>query len=207
CGLGGTSLINANVAITPDERVWQDASWPESIRRDRDGGVAAGYERAIAMLRPNPFPEHAPTPHKLAALERSARHMGARFTRAPIVVSFEDGVNHVGVKQAACNNCGNCVGGCNTGAKNTLLTNYLPDARNHGAEIFTRTSVRRVERRGDRWLVRFRLLEPGVERFDANELFVAARTVILSAGSLGSTEILLRSREHGLTVSDRVGTS
>ena len=32
-----------------------------------------------------------------------------------------------------------------------------------------------------------------------------AKTVVLSAGTLGSTEILLRSREEGLAVSDRLG--
>jgi cholesterol oxidase len=34
---------------------------------------------------------------------------------------------------------------------------------------------------------------------------VAADTLVLAAGTLGSTEILLRSREHGLTLSDRLG--
>jgi cholesterol oxidase len=205
CGLGGTSLINANVAIMPDERVWLDRAWPDAIRADVETGIAAGYERARTMLCPEPFPDHLPTPNKLAAVERSARHMGARFVRAPLTVSFEDRVNHVGVKQPACNSCGNCVGGCNTGAKGTLLTNYLPDACNHGAELFTRTSVRRVERNGKHWLVHFELLESGPARFDAHERFVAARTVIISAGSLGSAEILLRSREAGLPTSDRVG--
>ncbi len=36
---------------------------------------------------------------------------------------------------------------------------------------------------------------------------VAADMVVLAAGTLGSTEILLRSREHGLAVSDRLGRS
>ena len=34
---------------------------------------------------------------------------------------------------------------------------------------------------------------------------VEAKTVVLAAGTLGSTEILLRSREEGLPVSDRLG--
>ncbi|MFI5231446.1 MAG: GMC family oxidoreductase N-terminal domain-containing protein [Gemmatimonadales bacterium] len=205
CGLGGTSLINANVALTPDPRVWLDPVWPEGIRADVETRIEAGLQRAREMLRPAPFPDHLETPHKLQAMERSAKHMGAHFSRPPIAVNFKDGMNHVGVEQAACNMCGNCVGGCNRGSKNTLLTNYLPDASNHGAEIFTGTSVRRVERRGTRWLVRFDLLDSGAAHFHAASTFVAARTVILAAGSLGSTEILLRSREAGLAVSDRLG--
>ena len=49
--------------------------------------------------------------------------------------------NALGIHQPACNNCGNCCGGCNTGAKNTLNMNYLPDAKAHGAQIFTEVST------------------------------------------------------------------
>ena len=206
CGLGGTSLINANVAITPDARVWLDPAWPEGIRVDVETRVEAGYARAREMLRPTPFPEQLTTPHKLKAMERSAKYMNAPFIRPPLAVNFEDRLNHVGVHQPACNMCGNCVGGCNRGSKNTLLTNYLPDACNHGAELFTGTSVRRVERRGKQWVVSFDLLDSGAVRFGASGMFVSADIVILSAGSLGSTEILLRSREAGLAMSDRLGT-
>lgn len=207
CGLGGTSLINANVALKPDERVWLDKKWPDAIRADLETRIADGVERAREMLRPVSFPEHLATPTKLEAMRRSAAHMQAPLMRPPIAVTFEDGMNHVGVEQSACNNCGNCVGGCNRGSKNTLLMNYLPDAVNHGAEIFTGTSVRHLERKGKRWLVRFEVTGGGLKKFGASSMFVAAETVIIAAGSLGSTEILLRSREAGLPLSDRVGHS
>src|ERR1700744_222727 len=42
CGLGGTSLINANVALRPDPRLWQDPRWPAAVRAD-EAGLAAGY--------------------------------------------------------------------------------------------------------------------------------------------------------------------
>ncbi|MEX2284531.1 MAG: GMC oxidoreductase [Gemmatimonadota bacterium] len=205
CGLGGTSLINANVAIEPDPRAWLDPIWPEAIRADLETRIQDGLQHARDMLRPMPYPETREAPYKLRALEKSAQFMGQRSYRLPIVVNFEDRINHVGIEQAGCNDCGNCVGGCNTGAKNTLVMNYLPDARNHGAEIFTRTRVSRVEKRGNHWLVRFDLLEPGHKSFGAAGLFVVADSVILAAGSLGSTEILLRSRDSGLQVSDRLG--
>jgi cholesterol oxidase len=205
CGLGGTSLINANVAILPDERVWLDPKWPDAIRADRETRIAAGVARAQEMLRPMSFPSHVAQPHKLQAMTRSAKHMNAPVFQPPITVSFEDGINHVGIEQHACNNCGNCVGGCNIGAKNTLLMNYLPDAHNHGAEIFTGCSVRRVERKGKRWLVRFNATGSEMRKFGASSMFVGAGTVILAAGSLGSTEILLRSRDAGLSVSEKLG--
>jgi cholesterol oxidase len=83
--------------------------------------------------------------------------------------------------------------------------NYLPDAWNHGAEIYTHVAVRHLERRNDRWVVHYHLLNSGREKFDAPTMFVTADLVILGAGTLGSTEILLRSQAMGLSVSGRVG--
>ncbi len=34
CGLGGTSLINANVASRPEPRVFDDVRWPQALRAD-----------------------------------------------------------------------------------------------------------------------------------------------------------------------------
>lgn len=205
CGLGGTSLINANVSLRAEPRALEDPRWPRAVRDDLETRVEDGYRRAFEMLRPVPYPEDWPKLKKLEALEQSARHMGAPFYRPPINVTFEDGVNHVGVEQQACRLCGDCCAGCNFGAKNTTLMNYLPDAVNHGAEIYTYTSVRRIERRGDRWIVHYQPLETGREKFDAPTLFVTADVVVLAAGALGSTEILLRSREEGLSLSDQLG--
>jgi cholesterol oxidase len=209
CGLGGTSLVNAGVALRADDRVFDDDRWP-SVLRDPNA-LADGYERAIAMLRPSRFPEGSSLP-KLDALEVAADHLAnagypVAFDRPPINVHFgEAGPNHVGVYQQPCTLCGDCVSGCNSAAKNTLIMNYLPDARNHGAELYTRTWVQRLERRDDgRWVVHFQLRDAGRETFDAPTLFVIADIVVLGAGALGSTEILLRSRDGGLAVSDELG--
>ena len=205
CGLGGTSLVNANVALPAEKRVFEDACWPPEILADYDTRLAQGYERAREMLKPVPYPDSYPKLPKLDALAKSAKELSGNFYRPPITVAFQAGVNHVGVEQAACTNCGDCVSGCNYGSKNTLLMNYLPDARNHGAEIFTRVSVRRVERVQGRWLVHFQMLDTGQEKFDAPTQFVSADLVVLSAGTLGSTEILLRSKAAGLPLSECLG--
>ncbi|MEP6976513.1 MAG: GMC family oxidoreductase [Thermoleophilia bacterium] len=207
CGLGGTSLVNANVALAPEPRVFEDLHWPQELRDDL-ASLDACYARATEMLRPAPYPANFPTLPKLDAMAKIAERLGESFYPPPINVNFEElegGVNHVGVPQQVCRLAGDCVTGCNYAAKNTTLMNYLPDAHNHGAEIFTRTRVRHVSRRGDRWIVHFDLLDSGREAFDAPPLHVAAKLVVLGAGSLGSTEILLRSRDEGLSVSDRIG--
>lgn len=205
CGLGGTSLINANVCLPPDPRVFADPCWPQELRDDLSTLVAEGLRRAEEMLKPVPYPPLAPPLLKIGVLEKSAAYLQEKFYRPPIKVTFEDGVNHVGVPQHACTVCGDCVSGCNYAAKNTLIMNYLPDARNHGAEIYTRVAVSRIERQEGRWLVYYQLLEAGREVFDAPPLFVSADMVILAAGTLGSTEILLRSQAAGLTLSDQLG--
>ncbi len=206
CGLGGTSLVNANVSLPPDSRVFADERWPRALREDGER-LCTGFLRAEEMLKPQPYPAEDGELPKLAALQRSAQGMGAAefFDRPPINVNFEAGVNHVGEEQGACTLCGDCVSGCNYGAKNTTLMNYLPDARNHGAEIFTNAAVKSVERGEGRWIVHFATLGSGREAFDAPADFVSSDVVVLAAGALGSTEILLRSAAAGLPISGQLG--
>ena len=83
--------------------------------------------------------------------------------------------------------------------------NYLPDAVNHGAEIFTEVSVRWIERKDNQWVVQCEVLGVGREKFKAPTVAVTADMVVLGAGTLGSTEILLRSAQHGLSLSNRLG--
>lgn len=200
CGLGGGSLINAGVALRPDERVFRDEVWPGEIAQD--GLLDEGYARATRWVRPARDPRAAERT-KYRALARSGAALGREPVAAPVVVSFEDTVNAAGISQPACTRCGDCCGGCNVGAKNTVALTYLPDAVRHGAEIFTLAKVRHVAKAADgRWQVHFGRLEDGGAGGASS---VSADIVVLAAGTLGSTEILLRSRENGLALSDRLG--
>ena len=205
CGLGGTSLVNANVSLPAEPRVLEDPRWPLAFRQDLGTRLKDGYERAKEMLKPVPYPKNAPELPKLHALEKSAAAMGQEFYRPPINVTFKDGVNHVGVPQQACKLCGDCVSGCNHAAKNTVLMNYLPDAFNHGAEIFTQVGVGHLERKDNRWFIHYQFLDSGREKFKAPTLFLTADLVVLAAGVLGTAEILLRSKAAGLKLSDQLG--
>ncbi|HZZ12595.1 MAG TPA: alpha/beta fold hydrolase [Paraburkholderia sp.] len=208
CGLGGTSLINANVALEADPRLWDDPHWPAALRADK-AARDKGYELARAMLQPSPVPADYPTLPKLQALEKSAQALGmqSRFSRPPITVTFEDRINAAGVEQKRCVGCGDCNSGCNYDAKNSTHMNYLPDAVAHGAQIFTGAAVHSVTRDAatQQWKVAFQLVHLGRESYDAPDLFVSADIVIVSAGTIGSTALLLRSRNEGLTVADALG--
>lgn len=202
CGLGGGSLVNAGVTLRPDARVFADPVWPGQIAQD--GLLNEGYARAERWLRPASDPK-AETRTKFRSLAIAGQGIGQTAIAPRVAVSFAANVNPAGIEQPACTGCGDCCGGCNVGAKNTIAMTYLPDAKRHGAELFTHASVRHVSRKADgRWLVT-------VERSDGKaidgmpEVIITAAAVILAAGTLGSTEILLRSRARGLKVSDRLG--
>src|ERR1035441_5470868 len=52
-GLGGTSLINANVAIEPDQEVFEQFHWPASITLDE---LRPYYKQARDVLAPSVHP-------------------------------------------------------------------------------------------------------------------------------------------------------
>jgi cholesterol oxidase len=201
CGLGGGSLVNAGVALRPDPRVFADEVWPGQIRQD--GLLDEGFRRAERWLRPMSDPraaEHL----KFKALSRAAQALGSEIVAPPVVVSFEENTNPAGIRQPACTRCGDCCGGCNVGAKNTVAVTYLPDAVRHGAHVFTHARASHLTRDGSQgWHVYVSAVEGA--GISPGEFTISAPMVILAAGTLGSTEILLRSRERGLPLSDRLG--
>ncbi|KZT53788.1 FAD/NAD(P)-binding domain-containing protein [Calocera cornea HHB12733] len=214
-GLGGTSLLNANVALRADERTLGLAVWPEELREK--GVLEEYYERAEAMLEPVPYPTDAPELPKLKLLEQQAGLLGpeykARFYRPPITVTFEERVNAAGVVQQASTLQGNDATGVNDGSKNSVLVNYISDAWNHGCEIFCEIEARYIlySEPLKQWVVFYAALGFGRPSFaaDLNSAlqFVLCDQVFLGAGTLGTNEILLRSQSMGLKVSPRLGTN
>lgn len=142
CGLGGGSLINANVSLDAEPAVYQD--WPADFVSDVDKMLKVDRKHVIDMLKPTAYPDSYPPLAKMERMKEAfevfdIEDLHKRFYRTPIYVTFEDKAkNHVGVPQPKCNGCGNCVGGCNVGAKNTLNMNYIAAAKAYGAEIFTK---------------------------------------------------------------------
>ncbi len=200
-GLGGTSLVNANVAIVPDAEAFAQAGWPASLTR---ASLTPYYDRARAALAAGPHPR-ALALKKVQALQRRADELGAQVSALNIAVNFKiDGANPHGAAQKPCTDCGDCVSGCNVGAKNTLYMNYLPMARNGGAEIYTQTKVEWIEKIDGGWRVQGQHYTSKTRK---KRFTLEAKNVVLSAGSINSTEILLRSSNlHDLPVSPALGT-
>ncbi|ODV13885.1 MAG: hypothetical protein ABT20_01170 [Rubrivivax sp. SCN 70-15] len=216
-GLGGGSLINAGVLLEPrpmefEPGPWRDLltaldrdGWHGRARRVLGGVVADGHgERANTIERHAEF--GARSLGKFDAL-RGLRRGADTFEPAQITVAMADETNAAGVRLSACTLCGDCMSGCNVGAKNSLDVNLLTLARRAGVEIYTGASVRDFERDADhgQWWLNVVHTDARLQAREGGPLRVAARRLVLAAGSLGSTELLLRSQRGRLRFSPRLG--
>ncbi len=148
CGLGGGSLINANVAIRPDWELFEQPIWPTEL------SSMTYLEPYFDLVEQELGCAHEPIDQswkmraqRLAA--ESLRDCGAHFEAANLAITRDSNlglpiVNRHGVIQRPCVSCGDCMTGCNVGAKNTLAMNYLPLARQSGAQIFCESEIERI---------------------------------------------------------------
>jgi cholesterol oxidase len=203
-GLGGTSLVNANVAIRPEAVAFEQDCWPEAITLDV---LKPFYDLAAKTLQVAPHPRGLDL-LKIGALKKRGNGVADRkFDLLDLAVNFtREGVDENGVERHECNDCGDSVTGCNRRAKNTVYMNYLPLARKHGVEIFTQVQANYLEAlAGGGYLIHFEHRTPRNPIPETGTLR-ARRAVVLAGGALGSTEIMLRSRQQGMALPDTVGT-
>ncbi|KPK04212.1 MAG: hypothetical protein AMJ64_14180 [Betaproteobacteria bacterium SG8_39] len=201
-GLGGGSLINAGVAERPHDDVFADEAWPSALRADREG-LQRGYEQAERMLGVRPAETAGIA--KYEALRGFASTLGLDARPVQVAATVRDRRSWLGVEQHGCIGCGGCVTGCNFWAKNTLPMNYLAYAQRAGAQLFTGATVSRVMRSGSGWTVHFRATVASHPHTADDEHSITTPHVVIAAGTYGSTEILLRSREAGLRLSEKLG--
>ncbi|WP_413558609.1 GMC oxidoreductase [Bdellovibrio sp. HCB209] len=210
-GLGGGSLIYANVLYRMPEEFF--VGWPGELTRNK---LEPYYDKVISMMeaRPYPFdtdPYYQNTP-KTAAMKKAAEQMAqnpaslspAEFQLPPLAVRFEGEFpghqtqNSHGAIQSKCNKCGECDLGCNIHAKNTLDLNYIYRARNLKSsagqlDVRTQAEVSKIEYQGDHYKITFH-----VPQFPQQEIVLTTKKVVLSAGSVGSTSLLLKMKQKGL---------
>jgi cholesterol oxidase len=208
-GVGGGSLVFANVVVDANPGTFEQG-WPAEITAE---ALAPYYARVARMLNVNTLPANQTTArYQLLNEAANAAGFGDRFRALPLAVTFDPEwhyglddafsgrhtkpwMNEHGLMQGTCVHCGNCDIGCQVRAKNTLDLNYLARAETYGADIRPLHLVTglSVEPNGE-YRVHFARLDRG-RRIPGSEV---APVVILAAGSLGSTELLLRARdEHG----------
>lgn len=205
-GVGGGSLCYSSVVMEADPERFADG-WPPEITYAE---LAPYYAKLRGMLNLRSIPAGQRT-YRYQLLQRAAQQLGYgdRFESVPLAISFDPDyhyglpdpidprhsrrfVNAQGVTQGTCVHLGNCDIGCDVYAKNTLDLNYIPVAEQRGAEVRPLHRVRYVEPAG----MGYRVIWEQIRNGDLLPGSAEADRVILAAGSLGSTEILLRSRDE-----------
>jgi cholesterol oxidase len=218
-GLGGGSLINAGVMEKP--RLADVKRLPQVLRQALTDDFFEEVKTQLgATQRLSEVHPRLPKGEALRQLLEDAQHndrvqanasrkepllQEVKFRHASITVQVarDDADTDV----PPCTLCGDCMTGCNVGAKKSLDTTLLREAWRKGAEIYTGASVVKVRKSGKPnggWSVSTVYTDESLRRRHW-PLDIKARHVILAAGSLGSTEILLRSRTPDFQLSEKLG--
>lgn len=203
-GVGGGSLIYANVHLQPEKEVFEN--WPGDLHLKK---LEPYYDRVRDMLKVTPFPG-APEVTKDSVLSNAAEKLGRHAQSLDLAIYFgrsgkeeEDPYERRGPTQTGCTFCGRCVTGCPYHSKNTLDLNYLYFAEHqHEAEIYPLHEALHITpaEDGPGYTVWFRDHE--IEETGS----VTGERVVLAAGSIGSTALLLRSRQYLPNLSSMLGS-
>jgi cholesterol oxidase len=199
-GVGGGSLVYANVQLRAPADVF-DEDWPAALDRAE---LDPWYDRTEEALMPVPTPVDPALP-KVRAFAAAGRHVGKEAEPLPIAVHFGEPRKHPfsGVEQEGCQNLGHCDAGCPVNARNTVDITYLARAEAHGAEVRPLHLAQRIEppaRPGGNWTVTFSNLG------DGDDGSVEAPTLVLAAGTIGSSRLLLENRRRLPNLSPALGS-
>jgi cholesterol oxidase len=213
-GVGGGSLMYGNVLVVPDDRLFSAPAWKHLA--DWKSVLQPHYETARHMLGVAPNPRMTHTDEKMKEIAEELGNgdtfrptdVGVFFGKPgeeeqPVPDPYFDGK---GPERAGCNFCGGCMVGCRYNAKNILTKNYLYFAEKQGAKIVseaTVTDIRPVTVADGRSSVNGQPSEARYEvdyrsttaLFNGNSGTVRARSVIVSAGALGTMNLLFRCRD------------
>jgi len=206
-GLGGGSLIYANVLYEMPPEFF--TGWPGGIDRQ---SLDPYYQKVVDMMEARSYPIDEPTwPYVGTPKTQALRLAYERLTSQPLghpaaqlewpklAIQFgrepgKERLNKHGQAQTNCIMCGECNIGCNSHAKNTLDLNYLARAACYGAIIQPSAEVRAILPKADGTGYTVMYADPRnrskLERLDATY-------VVVAAGSLGSTKLLLRMKHSG----------
>jgi cholesterol oxidase len=186
-GVGGGSLIYANVHIKPDAILFDDSRWPRSISLK---ALEPCYQRVATALKLAPVPRALALP-KRDALRAAAAKLGRPIFDPDQAVSWDASPSPGREK---CQLVGECEFGCNHGAKNTLDFNYLAEAEALGVELVPDTAATVIEPAANGYRVRWR------NTADSSVGEISARQVVVAAGTLGTNDLLLRCRDQHRTL-------
>lgn len=197
-GVGGGSLVYANTLLQPGDAFYNAPGWRELA--DWKQELAPHYQTARQMLGVTRNIVFTEVDQKLKEISQDMGR-GDTFTSVDVGVYFgkegEQGkyvpdpyFGGKGPERAGCVLCGGCMVGCRHGAKNTLDKNYLYFAEKLGTEVRPESSVYDVKPlEGGGYEV---FIERSTAWFFKKRYSLKARAVVLSAGVLGTVNLLLK---------------
>lgn len=188
-GVGGGSLVYANIHIRPDSVVFEDPRWPREINRQ---SLDPYYDKVAAMLDVAPIPTEVKLVKRDLYREAAAK-AGRQVFDPDMAVRWKGATEH---GREPCRMVAECEFGCQYGAKNTLDFNYLAQAESLGAQIRPGCFVTSIEPDDKAYRVAYTDLASG------HAVKVSGTRVVLAAGTLGTNEILLRCRDVHRTLPD-----
>jgi cholesterol oxidase len=205
-GVGGGSLMYANVMMEPDDKLFEAPSW--SHLADWKAILRPHYDTARRMLGVTPNPRRWPADE---VLQQIADDMGQGHTFHPTEVAVFFGepgqegepvpdpyFDGQGLPRQGCIHCGGCMVGCRHNAKNTLVKNYLYFAEKWGATIKAEAKVVDIrplpdgQPDGARYEVVYRSSTAWLRKPQQR---VRTRNVVVSASTMGTLELLFRCRD------------
>jgi cholesterol oxidase len=210
-GVGGGSLVYASTHIRPPQAFFDAEEWAGIVPNWKDE-LDPHFATAERMLGVTNNPKMWAADH---ALRDIAEELGQAhtFKPTPVAIFFgEEGkivpdpyFGGEGPDRAGCIHCGGCMVGCRHNAKNTLDKNYLYFAERNGTEVrseATVTAIRPlygVQPDGARYEVEY---ESSTAMFFKEKIVIRAKNVIMSAGVLGTLDLLLKCRDELGTLPD-----
>jgi cholesterol oxidase len=209
-GLGGGSLINASIALKPQADVFFQNKWPEALRNiETLNPYYDSVAHALSLTR---------TPRDQTPKVRIRREVGQRISgnpsftdRSPVSVMYDyrhldqNMRNRQGMIQRPCTLCGDCINGCNVGAKNTLAMNYLPVAKHNGTEMYTQVEVKSINKMDGYYRINMEYVDDSNNKVTRHKVSINSKIVVVGAGSPASASILLESQSPNFEFSPFLG--
>ncbi len=215
-GVGGGSLMYSSTHIKPPKAFFEGEEWRDLA--DWEAELTPFYEMADRMLGTAENPRFWPADDLLYEI---AKDLGKEetFEPTPVGIFFGEPEQTVadpyfdgeGPDRAGCIHCGGCMVGCRYNAKNTLDKNYLYLAERYGTEVRPEANVLNIRplygpRPGAaRYEIEYERI---TDWFFKGKSTVRARNVVLSAGVLGTLNLLLKCRDENRSLpllSQRLG--
>ncbi len=204
-GVGGGSLVYANVLMEPEEKLFTASTW--SHLADWKTVLRPHYDTAKRMLGVTSNPRFWPADNALKSVADDLQK-GDTFRPTEVAVFFdEENPGELvpdpyfageGPARRGCTHCGACMVGCRENGKNTLVKNYLYFAEKWGATVEAESTVRDIrplpdnQTDGARYEVWFTRTTAWPVKTPKR---VRARSVIVSAGAVNTNRLLFRCRD------------